>query len=129
MELQLKGHEDLYAVQQLQMSLFPGNPEGKVLSCLHRGKTYLSAVTTVTLNGKTTRAIRRIPADKETVRLRRQALQQSLYQAALPHLDRIPAWGALAGVRPTKLSTRHLLEGGSDRSLLPFFCGSGAPCQ
>ena len=83
MELILKGHEDLYAVQQLQMSLFPVGAEGKVLSKLSRGKTYISAVTTVTLNGKTTRAIRRMPAGKETVRLRRQALQQSLYLAAL----------------------------------------------
>ena len=118
MKLILEGHEDLYAVQQLQMSLFPVSAEGKVLSRLFRGKTYLSAVTTVTLNGKTTRAVRRIPASKETVRLRRQALQQSLYLAALPHLDRVPAWGALAGVRPTKLSTRHLLEGGSKKSAL-----------
>ena len=118
MELILEGHEDLYAVQQLQMSLFPVSAEGKVLSRLFRGKTYLSAVTTVTLNGKTTRAVRRIPANKETVRLRRQALQQSLYLAALPHLDRVPAWGALAGVRPTKLSTRHLLEGGNEKSAL-----------
>ena len=118
MELILEGHEDLYAVQQLQMSLFPVSAEGKVLSRLFRGKTYLSAVTTVTFNGKTTRAVRRIPTNKETVRLRRQALQQSLYLAALPHLDRIPAWGALAGVRPTKLSTRHLLEGGNGKSAL-----------
>ena len=118
MELHLEGHDDLYAVQQLQMSLFPGNPEGKVLSRLTRGKTYISAVTTVTLDGKTTRSLRRIPADKETVRLRRQALQQSLYLAALPHLGKAPAWGALAGVRPTKLSTRHLLEGGNKKSAL-----------
>ena len=118
MELILQGHEDLYAVQQLQMSLFPGNPEGKVLSRLTRGKTYISAITTVTLGGKTTRSLRRIPASKETVRLRRQALQQSLYLAALPHLGKAPAWGALAGVRPTKLSTRHLLEGGSEESAL-----------
>ncbi len=118
MELKLEGHEDLYAVQQLQMSLFPASAEGKVLSRLFRGKTYISAVTTVTLGGKTTRAVRRIPADKETVRLRRQALQQSLYLAALPHLERLPAWGALAGVRPTKLSTRHLLEGGTRKSAL-----------
>ena len=118
MELILEGHEDLYAVQQLQMSLFPVGTEGKVLSKLSRGKTYISAVTTVTLSGKTTRAIRRMPASKETVRLRRQALQQSLYWAALPHLERVPAWGALAGVRPTKLSTKHLLEGGNPKSAL-----------
>ena len=118
MELVLEGHEDLYAVQQLQMSLFPGMPEGKVFSRLFRGKTYISAVTTVTLGDRTTRAVRRIPASKETVRLRRQTLQQSLYLAALPHLEAVPAWGALAGVRPTKLSTKHLLEGGSKESAL-----------
>ena len=38
MELILEGHEDLYAVQQLQMSLFPVGTEGKVLSKLSRGK-------------------------------------------------------------------------------------------
>ena len=118
MELKLEGHEDLYAVQQLQMSLFPVGAEGSVLSRLCRGKTYISAVTTVTFAGKTTRAIRRFPAQKETVRLRRQTLQQSLYQAALPHLERVPAWGALAGVRPTKLSTKHLLESGNPKSAL-----------
>ncbi len=31
-------------------------------------------------------------------------------------LPAAPPWGALAGVRPTKLSTRHLLEGGSIRT-------------
>ncbi len=113
MKLTLLGHEDLYAVQQLQLSLFPMALEGEILSRLSRGKTYSSAITTVAVNGKTTRAVRRFPTAGETVRLRRQALQQSLYLAALPHLDTVPAWGALAGVRPTKLSTRHLLEGGS----------------
>ena len=39
MELKLEGHDDLYAVQQLQLSLFPVSAEGKVLSKLSRGKT------------------------------------------------------------------------------------------
>ena len=113
MNLTIIGHEDRYAVEQLQMSLFSSLQEGEVESALHRGKVWLTAVTTVTLNGKTTRAIRRLKAKDETVRLRRRILQQSLYLAALPHLEEVPAWGALAGVRPTKLSTKHLLEGGS----------------
>ena len=116
MKLTLIGHEDRYAVEQLQMSLFGPNREGEMTSALHRGKTWLTAVTTITLEGKTTRGVRRMKAAEETVRLRRQILQQSCYRAALPHLPGIPAWGALAGVRPTKITTKHLLEGGSNQS-------------
>ena len=92
MELTLIGHEDRYAVEQLQMSLFGPNREGKMVSSLHRGKTWLTAVTTITLDGKTSRGLRRMKAAEETVRLRRQILQQSCYRAALPHLPAIPAW-------------------------------------
>ncbi|MBO5837705.1 MAG: coproporphyrinogen dehydrogenase HemZ [Oscillospiraceae bacterium] len=113
MELKLIGHDDLYAVEQLQMSLFPAQTAGEAVSALHRGKTWLTAVTNITLEGKTTKGISRLPAQKETVRLRRRILQQSYYRAACGHLPQTPPWGALAGVRPTKLTTKHLLEGGT----------------
>ena len=116
MELKLEGHEDLYAVEQLCMSLFGKNARGQVVSRLRRGKTWLTASTVVTVDGKTSRASRRLKAAEETVRLRRRALQQSLYLAALAHLPDVPAWGALAGVRPTKITTKHLLEGGTEAS-------------
>ena len=116
MELKLIGHEDLYAVEQLMMSLFGANAQGQVISKLHRGETWLTAVTTITCNGKKSRGIRRTKVKNETVRLRRQLLQQSLYKAAVPQLPVTPPWGALSGVRPTKLTTKHLLEGGTDRS-------------
>ena len=115
-KLTLRGHEDRYAVEQMCLSLFDLNAEGEVTSSLHRGAKWLTAVTTVTIGGKTTRSIKRIQADSETVRLRRRALQQSLYLAALPHLPKAPAWGALSGVRPTKLTTKHLWEGGTAAS-------------
>ena len=115
MKLTMIGHEDLYAVEQLCLSLFPQR-EGTVLSRLSRGKTFLTATTVITLDGKTTRAQRRLKRESETVRLRRQILQQSLYLAALPHLDAVPAWGALSGVRPTKLSSQHLLAGGTRKT-------------
>ena len=121
MKLTLIGHEDLYAVEQLQMALFSTAQEGEVISRLHRGKTWLTAVTTITREGKTTRSVRRLKAEKETVRQRRQLLQQSYYLAALPHLDALPAWGALSGVRPTKISTKHLLEGGTRKSADDLF--------
>ncbi len=125
MKLLLTGHDDRYAIEQLQLSLFPEESmepmdapftgDGAV-SALHRGKQWITAVTTISLGGKVTRAARRIRCTEETVQLRRRALQQSYYQAALPHLAVVPAWGALAGVRPTKLSTRHILSGGSEKS-------------
>lgn len=116
MNLTLIGHEDRYAVEQLQMALFPENPEGTAVSALFRGKTWLTATTKITLNGKTVSAARRLKAGEETVRLRRRILQQSYYLAAIQLLDRKPAWGALAGVRPTKITTKHLLEGGTPAS-------------
>ena len=114
MKLTLAGHSDLYAVEQLQLSLFPENAEGEAVSALHRGKIWLTASTKITMDGKTVTASRRIKAADETVRSRRRALQQSYYLAARQLLSATPPWGALAGVRPTKLTTKHILEGGTE---------------
>ena len=125
MKLLLIGHEDRYAVEQLQLALFPEEVMEPVdapfqgdgtVSALHRGKTWLTAVTTITLKGQKSRSAVRLRATEETVRLRRRALQQSYYRAALPLLPKAPAWGALSGVRPTKITTKHLLEGGTEAS-------------
>lgn len=116
MNLTLIGHDDRYAVEQLQMALFPEGTAGEAVSTLHRGNTWLTATAKITLEGKTATAVRRIKAAEETVRLRRRALQQSYYLAALQLLPDAPAWGALAGVRPTKITTKHLLEGGTQKS-------------
>ena len=119
MKLTFIGHDDRYAIEQLQMSLFPQfihSEEGEAVSKLSRGKQWLTATTTITIQGKTSSAVKRLKTAEESVRLRRRILQQSYYLAALSHLENPPAWGALAGVRPTKLSTKHMLDGGSARS-------------
>ena len=116
MKLTLLGHDDRYAVEQLQLALFPDNPDGEAVSTLHRGETWLTATAKITLGGKTAAASRRLKASVETVRLRRRALQQSYYLAAIQLLPTLPAWGALAGVRPTKITTKHMLEGGTPKS-------------
>ena len=116
MNLTLIGHDDRYAVEQLQMALFPAGSEGDAVSTLHRGETWLTATTKITYEGRTVSASRRIKAAEETVRLRRRALQQSYYLAAVQLLPATPAWGALAGVRPTKITTKHMLEGGTPKS-------------
>ena len=81
MKLRLIGHDDRYPVEQLQMQLFPNEPseftdapfagDGAV-SALHTGGTWLTAVTAITLRGKTARAAKRLRADAESVRLRRR---------------------------------------------------------
>ena len=80
MKLTIHNHTDRYAVEQLQMALFPAQTiqdRGQAESRLYRGKTWLTAVTTITLDGRTTRAVRRLKASKETVSARRCCLQQS----------------------------------------------------
>ena len=116
MKLTLIGHDDRYAVEQLQMALFPADSAVEAVSFLHRGSHWITAVTKLTLDGKTVSAVRRFQTSGETVRLRRQKLQQCYYAAATQLLPTLPPWGALAGVRPTKISTKHMLEGGSLRS-------------
>ena len=116
MKLTLQGHDDLYAVEQLQLALFPDDAQGEAVSSLHRGKIWLTATAKITYLGRTATASRRIKAADETVRGRRRALQQSYYLAAVQLLPHTPAWGALAGVRPTKITTKHLLEGGNAKS-------------
>ena len=125
MKLFLSGHSDRYALEQLQLCLFPLEPmeycevpfrgDGAVskLSC---GEKFLTATARITRNGVTTHGVQRLARDKETYALRRRILQRSYYLAALPHLPAPPPWGALSGVRPTKLTTRHLLEGGTPES-------------
>ncbi|MCI6434768.1 MAG: coproporphyrinogen dehydrogenase HemZ [Clostridiales bacterium] len=116
MNLTLSGHDDRYAVEQLLLSLFPENTPLEAVSSLHRGEVWITARASITLDGKTVQAVRRLKTADETVRLRRRALQQSVYLAAVQLLPTQPAWGALAGVRPTKITTKHLLEGGTPQS-------------
>ena len=116
MKLTLTGHDDRYAVEQLLLALFPAGCKGEAVSALHRGEIWLTATTKITYEGRTVSASRRIKAAEETVRLRRRALQQSYYLAAVQLLPATPAWGALAGVRPTKITTKHMLEGGTPKS-------------
>ena len=116
MNLTLSGHDDRYAVEQLLLALFPENTPLEAVSSLHRGQVWITVRACITLEGKTAQAVRRLKLTEETVRLRRRALQQSVYLAARQLLPREPAWGALAGVRPTKITTKHLLEGGTPQS-------------
>ena len=124
MKLYLKNHTERYPVEQLQLQLFAQEPsefctepftgDGTV-SSLSRGKCYLTATAKVTYQGKTGFAVNRVLLDRADVRATRRILQRSYYLAALQVLPAAPPWGALSGVRPTKLSTKCLMAGGSEK--------------
>ena len=127
MKLYLKGHTELYAVEQLQMQLFSDEPTETVtapfgcadgaVSALYEGEKWLTATAKITWRGKTAKAVKRLEKSKaEDVRLRRRILQQSYFLAAVKVRGITPPWGALAGVRPTKLSTQHIQNGGTEAS-------------
>jgi oxygen-independent coproporphyrinogen-3 oxidase len=124
MKLLLQGHNDRYAVEQLQLALFPDEAMEPVeapftgdgaVSALHTGNIWLTATAKITLHGKTAFAQRRMRKEQEDVPSRRRLLQNAYYAAAV-QLRRPPQWGSLSGVRPSKLTSKHLLEGGTAAS-------------
>lgn len=125
MKLYLQGHTERYAVEQLMMQLFPDeahefvtapfSDEDGAVSALFCGKTWVTAVTRITRGRRTARASRRIAAQRADVRHTRRVLQQSFYLAAVQLLPAAPPWGALSGVRASKLSTACLMQGGTAR--------------
>ncbi|MBQ3217189.1 MAG: coproporphyrinogen dehydrogenase HemZ [Oscillospiraceae bacterium] len=124
MKLYLLGHTDRYAMEQLQLVLFPEEPMEPVeapfegdgaVSALFTGEKWLTATAKITRNGKTVTAKGRLLREKADVPARRRLLQNVYYKAAMGFIDP-PPWGSLSGVRPTKLTTKHLLEGGDPAS-------------
>ena len=125
MKLRLVGHTNRYAMEQISLVLFPEDkPEyteqpfsgDGAISTLKEGNTYLTATAKITRDGKTARGVARCRMDQATEPLRRQILRQSFYRAALQLLPAAPSWGALSGVRPSKLVSRHLMAGGNRKS-------------
>ena len=125
MKLRLIGHDSRYAMEQIQLVLFPEerveyteadfSGDGAV-SRLSSGSVYVTATARLTRGGVTAVGIARCKAAGATEAKKRQILRQSYYKAALPFLPEAPSWGALSGVRPTKLVTRELLSGGTRES-------------
>ncbi len=125
MKLRLIGHTNRYAMEQISLVLFPEDkPEyteenftgDGAVSTLSEGAVYLTATARITRDGKTVHGTARCKKEQATESLRRQILRQSYYRAALQLLPAAPSWGALSGVRPTKLVSRHLMSGGTRKS-------------
>ena len=143
MKLTFRGHDDRYAVEQCLLAFFPeerpvyegedGDSHAEVT--LREGGTYAVGVTVLTYGGKKARGEARVRVagvsdEYERERLRQRALKLSFFRAAREVTGVTPSWGALTGIRPTKL-VRSMMEGGmtaaqADRVLRETYCVSPA---
>ena len=130
MELRLIGHDYKYAAEQSLLTLFPGSkpeyPEKKgkgdciTVRC-SRGAVWTSMTTVIRKDGKRGSGMARVKTalltDEPFVTDRhlQRLVRQSFFKAALDWGVAPPEWGALTGVRPTKLMTNIMREGVGDK--------------
>ena len=127
MKLYLVGHQYQYAVEQMMMTLFPGQkPEYP-----HTPPTWDQSMAQVELftrghdvvahaklwwDGGVYEAQRSEPLSHltgglEDDRVRQRIVRLAFYDAGVAALGQEPPWGALTGVRPVKLPTRQMAAG------------------
>lgn len=126
MKLYLIGHTYKYALEQIMLMLFPEErpeypdavPETSpaCVSSLHCSAVWCTSVCTLRLENGTFCARARVPASELTdeltqTRLLTKIVKLAFYRAALRAGLPKPEWGALSGIRPTKLLTRRLEAG------------------
>ncbi|MBQ6539650.1 MAG: coproporphyrinogen dehydrogenase HemZ [Oscillospiraceae bacterium] len=142
MKLILKDHEYKYAVEQIQLTMFPEErpeftdgpvPEGENCGTvsLSYGEKYATAVTMLNVDGKTARGSARAAAEKltdrfESDRLLQKIIKQSFFRAAVKLTGRRPVWGSLTGIRPGKLAANMMEKGMTEAevrtALLKDYC-------
>ena len=127
MKLIFQGHDYRYAVEQSLLAFFPTERpvyEGEDPHCarvtLTQGKKYHTAVTALTMEGKTARGSARLDVsgakdEYERERLLQRIVKLSFFKAARALTGTTPAWGALTGIRPAKLTAGLLEEGNTPR--------------
>ncbi len=123
MKLIFQGHDYQYAVEQSLLAFFPkerpvyqGEDPNTARVSLTRGKKLHTAVTVLTVDGRTARGVSRgdvsgAENDYGRERLLQRLVKLSFFKAARSLTGHTPAWGALTGIRPAKLAG-SLLEGG-----------------
>lgn len=128
MKLYLKGHTYKYAVEQMLLTLFPGEkpeyPSGPpaagedgLLLTLSQTGNRATAHAVLTREGQTYSRFSWADLPPETSdplerdRVLQRILKNAFYRAGTEALGREPPWGALTGVRPVKIPTKALAQG------------------
>ncbi len=127
MKLYLQGHDYRYAVEQMMMTLFPGQkpdypedaPDGTFPAAqvtLTETEETLTAHATLWWDGQVYDAERtadtaELTGGLDDDRVRQRIIRFAFYDASVAALGHEPPWGALTGVRPVKLPTRWMADG------------------
>ncbi len=126
MRVYLSGHDFEFAVQQIYMCMFPNSHAEFVEECPENGdfiKSGLllenglaSSITEIHIDGKKSIGEAEFPLgeqenEEEVKRIKKRALKTSFYRASLLFLPKAPAWGALTGVRPSKVAAKYINRG------------------
>lgn len=131
-KLCLINHEYKYAVEQMMLTLFPGNKPLHVdeselegfyaKSTFDEGHDYIHAHTVICRDGQIGEGRASIEktsmSELEYVRQSQKLIRLSFYRAAVPKLSPPPPWGALTGIRPAKTLSDMLLRGESEDEAL-----------
>jgi oxygen-independent coproporphyrinogen-3 oxidase len=139
MKLYLEGHDHRYAVEQMMMTLFPGQrpeyPEGTpdgTGPAAHVSLVELEDTleARVTLWWGDTAHVAWEQADKGELtggltddRVRQRILRLAFYDAGVKALGHELPWGALTGVRPVKLPTRDMAAGSTRQEAMDRLTG------
>ena len=117
MELELRGHDYRYAVEQALMAYLPEESASCRLVSTLNGDT---AEALLTVGGVTVSGVKTLsePLPEDEL-LRNRALQkltkESVFAASVALTGKIPPWGSLTGVRPGKMAARRLRMNGRDK--------------
>ena len=127
MKLYLRGHDYRYAVEQMMMTLFPGQrpeyPEGEPVgdcpaACVILAETADTLTARATLwwedgvyEAERTADAAELVGGLDDDRVRQRIIRFAFYDAGVAALGCEPPWGALTGVRPVKLPTRWMADG------------------
>ena len=126
MKLYLKGHDFEFAAQQIYMCMFPNShaefvteqPEDGdwAVSSLSEENGEVFSETEIRYSGRqnSAKAAFVFPLnadDEEKKRVRKRAIKTSFYRASLAFLPKTPVWGALTGIRPSKVAAKYIKEG------------------
>ncbi len=135
MNLYLYGHEYKYAAEQVLLTQFPQErplyPEGKPAGNraelrLSRGAHWVTATCRLVIDNKSWNGCARVQTAELTDalvsdRLCQRAVKLAFYRACVCRSGVRPPWGALTGIRPTKLLTNLLDDGLSEPAALDAF--------
>lgn len=127
MRLYLQGHTYQYAVQEMLFTLFPGEkalyPEGEpdgtdgaLQTIIRQGESGPIAEAVLWWNGgqytgTSSASQSELTGGLQDDRVLQRILRLAMYQACTTALGHEPPWGALTGVRPAKLTAKHMENG------------------